>query len=220
MIKHILLGIFLFSLVALPAQQRVQFAPIKEKITDTSLKSFIDTLKGIVKRKDASKIYTLLDAKIINQPTNSNDGIRYFKKYWQPQKKNSLWETLKLLLTWGGKYSGADKKEFLYPYFLYEEIKDGEKDIDYFVVQGNNITLHQEATAKSKVVTKLSYEAVAIVYDSMHKNTNPNWEYVETLDHQYKGFIKRKFLYSFYNYHMLLDKEKGKWKIKALTEGS
>jgi hypothetical protein len=222
--KYLFSGLLLLSFIISSGQQRVQFLPIKEKITDTSLTTFIDTLKAIVQRKDAKKIYTLLDSKIVNRPTNSDEGIRYFRKYWQPEKKNNLWKTLQQLLAWGGKYNSIhhkeDKNEFVYPYFIYETIKDGAIEMDYFVTNDKDITMYKTANAKSEIITKLSYEAVTLIYDSTKKSINPNWENVQTVNNQCKGFVEKKYLYSFFNYHMYIHKEKEKWKITGLTEGS
>jgi hypothetical protein len=199
--KYLFSGLLLLSFIISSGQQRVQFLPIKEKITDT-----------------------LLDSKIVNRPTNSDEGIRYFKKYWQPEKKNNLWKTLQQLLAWGGKYNSIhhkeDKNEFVYPYFIYETIKDGAIEMDYFVTNDKDITMYKTANAKSEIITKLSYEAVTLIYDSTKKSINPNWENVQTVNHQCKGFVEKKYLYSFFNYHMYIHKEKEKWKITGLTEGS
>ncbi len=222
--RYLLLLLLFFGTIKIIAQTRIQFFPKEEKITDTSLQKFIDTLKAIVKRKDVKKIYTLLDAKIVNSPTNSDEGVRYFKKCWQPEKKNDLWKTLEWLLAQGGQYDCIDtienKNSFVFPHFLYEEVKNGENSIEYFVVLGNNINMHKEANSKSESITRLSYEAVTIVYDSIKKNIPLDWEYVQTLDNAYKGFIKRSYLYNFFDYHLHLNKRKDGWKIMALTQGS
>jgi hypothetical protein len=222
-LKKTVFIIFLFSNLNCVAQTRIQFPLVKDSVKDISLHKFIDTLKAVVQRKDAGKIYSMVGAKIINS-FNNDDGIGNFKKIWNAKKDNKLWLVLKKLLVFGGQYTyetqryGKNKDEYVYPYFYDEQINGEHNYFDLFVVNGDSINMRQQGNTVSSIITKLSYEVVKLTNDSIHKN-QPGWLYVSTLDGKYKGYIKEPLLYNFIDYRMFFRKVKGIWKINILVAG-
>jgi hypothetical protein len=205
------------------AQARIQFPPVKDSVKDISLQKFIDTLKAVVQRKDAGKMYSLVSTKIINS-FDDDDGIGNFKKIWNAKKDDRLWMVLKKLLAFGGQYTyetqrhGKNKDEYVYPYFFDEQITGEHNYFDLFVVNGDSINMRQQGNTGSPIIIKLSYEVVKILDDTTHKN-QAEWLYVSTLDGKYKGYIKESLLYNFIDYRMFFRKVKGIWKINTLVAG-
>jgi hypothetical protein len=222
-LKKIVFLIFLFSNLICGAQTRIQFPPLKDAVKDAGLQKFIDTLKAVVQRKDAGKMYSLVSTKIINSFDNDN-GIGNFKKRWKAKKDDRLWEVMKKLLAFGGQYTyetqrhGKNEDEYVYPYFYDEQITGEQNYFDLFVVNGDSINMRRQGNTGSPVTAKLSYEVVKILNDTAHKN-QAEWLYVATLDKKYKGYIKEPLLYNFIDYRMFLRKIKGIWKINILVAG-
>ncbi len=222
MIKKIVFLLLTCGALTAMSQQRIQYPPGTDKEMDKSLKQFIDTFKAVVAREDAKKIYTLLDAQIINSVDEADYGPKNFKKNWHPEKKKELWIELKKLLAFGGQYSyntqrtGKNKDEYVYPYFFEENIKGIEDYSGIFVVNGHHINMYKTADLKSEIVIKLSYEAVKFVADSTIKSKT-GWQYVTTFDNQYQGYIKDNQLRNFIDYRMFFRKKKGIWKMTILV---
>jgi hypothetical protein len=221
--KKILPLLLMLNIYTLHAQKRVQFPPIQPVITDSNLKKFTDTLKAVVLRKDAQKLYTLVDARIING-FGGNDGIKNFKKQWQPEKKKDLWKVLTRIMLFGGQYTSNEsgetknKSEFVFPYFFDDQVAGVENYFELFVITGENINMRRDADIKSPVVKILSYEVVKAADSSVGESKN-GWQYVKTLDGVYKGYIKEEWLHNFIDYRMFVRRKKGVWKIDVLVAG-
>jgi hypothetical protein len=222
-LKKTVFLIFLFSNIICFAQSRIEFPPVKDSVKDISLQKFIDTLKAVVQRKDAGKMYSLVNTKIING-FGDEDGLNNFKKIWNAKQDGRLWIVLKKLLAFGGQYTyetqrhGKNKDEYVYPYFYDEQITGDVNYFDLFIVNGDSINMRQQGNTGSPIITKLSYEVVKIQNDTTHKN-QAEWLYVSTLDGKYKGYIKEPLLYNFIDYRMFFRKVKGIWKINILVAG-
>ncbi len=223
MFKKIILIAIVFVGNSVVAQNRIQFLPKTERITDNSLSKFIDTLKAVVARKDVAKIYTLLDKKIINSFGDA-DGIVNFKKIWQPHKTDELWKVLTGLFSFGGQFTTdydtkvKSKTEYVYPYFFDEEIAGEENYSDLYVVKGADKNMRINATTESEIITSLSFEAVKLIDSSSAKYKN-GWVYVQTLDGSHKGYMKETLLHNFIDYRMFIKKQKNNWKISILVAG-
>jgi hypothetical protein len=222
--KTFIITIFFLLQIITVAQTRIQFPPIQTKTTDASFLKFIDTLHAIVQRKDFKKICTLVNTNIVNGFDSALDGIKNFKKFWREDKENNLWMILNKLLTFGGQYSTEyeikikDTTTFVFPYFFDEQIVGEHNFFDLFVVNGDSVNMRTDGTIHAAIVSKLSYEVVRYNMEGNKKNML-DWQYVETLDKKYKGYIKQDLLYNFIDYRVIIHKRKGIWKIDVLVSG-
>lgn len=199
--------------------------PRNEVNKDSSLRVFTDTLQAVVARKDAPALVKLLSPTVKVASNGAANGIKGFKEIYAPQfPAGQVWKNLQEVIALGGVFTGKANQEFIFPYAAY---RDGKNKIcdgcgRCVTIMGPDVHLRKKADRTSASVGQLNYDVVKIATDPVSKvkgGSEDNWVYVQTFDGKTSGWVRNDLTWDVCDYRLLLEKQKGKWLIKAFIAG-
>jgi len=188
--------------------------PIDQSSKDISLIKFKNEIFNAIEKKDTNFLVSILDTNILNS-FGGNGGIQEFWDMWQMEDpKTSFWKELKKVFTMGGTFIDNNKNMFAMPY-LFGIWPEDYDPFSFVAAINKDVEIHENPSKKSKIIKKINYEILMLVD---FEDENNNWKKVMTVDSVY-GFIQKDFVRSPIDYRVILQKEKGKWKITSFVAG-
>jgi hypothetical protein len=212
-----LLFLPLVLLFSLPAQaQLAKFYPYNEDATEPSFFIFKANLLEIIQKRDTAALMKMVSPGV-ESAFNSKAGIAEFKKVYGIGKPNTeIWKILTRMLSRGGAFNET-KTFFTAPYTDDSRIPEAFfEPYEFGVIDAEDVKIYAKPDAKSKVLTKLSFDIVKV--SKWYETSKPNWVTI-SLKGNTKGFVLEENILRPTNYHVTFQKEKGKWRIIALITG-
>jgi hypothetical protein len=209
--------------------------PVDEAAKDQSFLAFRTKLIDAAKRKNAKYVLSVIDPKI--QTDEFGGDLRSFKKEWENLSSESLfWDRFLPAISNGGRFedgAGVHERIFWAPYVNGDfpgELEPGE----HSVIIAKDVAVHEKPTARSPVITKLSYNIVKIFHDELDtadegltpaeialtgKNPEPFfWVKIET-DGGKVGYVMDAYLRSPLDYRAGFEKKGGRWVMTYFLAG-
>lgn len=199
--------------------------PRNEVKKDSSLRVFTDTLKAVVARKDAGALVKLLSPAVKVASNGAANGVKGFKEIYAPQfPASQVWKNLQEVMTLGGVFTGKPNQEFIYPYAAFRDVKNKVCDGcgRCVTIIGPDVHVRKKADRTAASVGQLSYDVVKIATDPASKTkggNEDNWVYIQSFDGKISGWVRNDLTWDICDYRLLLEKQKGKWQIKAFIAG-
>lgn len=222
--------VLIMGILQFVSAQPSKFPPVNDISRDKSLQTFVKRLKVAVQKKDKAYVLSVLDEKVTSELGEDAVGVEAFKKIWSWDKDTlSVWHHLDHLLALTGAYTKDPQNDpegrytFVFPYTYNLDLEDVENYPNIAVIAGKNVNLREKPDLKSKVLNRFSYDVVRSI-EGKTAGTNavgdPEWYFVESLDHKKKGWVFWKYLSSSIGYRLFLYKNKqGEWKISTFLAG-
>jgi len=214
--------------------QNPTFPPKDEVYLDSSLNVFVKQLLEAIDKRDQYFLYSVVEIDVAGQRGVAG-GVEEFKQEWDADNDSSrIWPIMKRAIKLGGVFLHdpndlTGRYQFVFPY-VYDLPLDIEDD--YYsigVVTGKNVNLREGPKTSAPIKSKLTYDVIWFLETNdqngqTRSGTNPygdpEWYQVATYDHQKKGWVNWKYVYSPMDYRIFLFKDnKGAWKISAFLAG-
>jgi hypothetical protein len=225
----LLLILFIYSLSA--SAQNYRYPPRNEAGQDASLRIFVDTLKAVVNRKDASALLKLLSPNIqIYFDAKGNNVKGFVDEYKPADTAADVWKYMRQVVSLGGvfarnyKTGKPEKDQFILPYVAEMNIKHEYCDGCYTcqAVIAPDVNVRVNTDRLSAAVGKLNYDVVKVVEDPVSKQLGGNsrsWTYIQTFDGKITGWVRKDLLRGTCDYRMFLQKANGKWLVSTFIAG-
>lgn len=186
------------------AQDNVRLLPVDDADRDLSFVEFRESLREIVKRRDAVALRKVIYSEIATNTSGSRNTVNAFNKTWKPERSDSkFWQELERILSMGGTYVRSNRGvQFCGPYVF----THFPPDLDVYghgAVTGTDVTLRQGPSLASEGVAKLDYHLVKV--NDWRSTPDPkradlSWIKVSTLDGQ-TGFVEKNLIRNPTDYH-------------------
>lgn len=231
----ILIIFILFSIFSFGQNEKIDYKiyPTDESKNDTSLYLFISNLKLILIEKDTTKLYNLLDARIVTSFGGALYGKEDFISNWSlTEPENSLvWskmlEVIELggVFDIGGLFAGTENDTvFLFPYANSSKLyKQPGFDFDPYttiICVNKNVPMYKSPNTDSEIIDFLSYDILSMDYDITNEEiANKSaicwkWIYVSKTDNSITGWILfDKDFYFLGGKQLVIEKTNGNYNI-------
>lgn len=232
--KKFLLIIFTIATFKIGFCQKVaselKVFPIDESKTDSSLSSFIETLKKITLKKDTAGLYNVIDSNILTSYGGMQIGKKDFIQNWQLNIPDSseVWNVIASLINLGGVFDTIDEKRvFCLPYAnanrFITPIILSHKDMEFepyftLVCLKPRVLVFAIPNTKSSIKGYLSYDLVSINYQETQLQNQNNvdgirWASISTFDHKITGWVNTDNFYSIGGWKIIIEKINDEWRI-------
>src|SRR5262249_41832416 len=128
--------------------------PVDEGSKDPSFAAFRNQLQQAVERRDLKFLESVLDPEV-KLSFGGDDGLEGFRRVWDEEH----WKELGKVLSMGGRFQGAG--EFVAPY-TFTDFPHGMDPFESVIILGENVPVYTRPDRASRVVGRLSHDAVAI----------------------------------------------------------
>jgi hypothetical protein len=210
---------FLFFFVILclgpacKAQESAYIEPIDEGPLNPSFVEFRRNFIRALRVCNSETILHYVDSKV-HTSLGIDDGLAYLKEKLKGKKAPLFCHELLKTVSLGGKFTDAERDEFIAPY-VFSSFPD-ERFTDpgaYAVVIGRNVNIRENPSLNGKVLSKVSH---AIIQQTTIESNK--WIQVQTLDGT-KGYIHKDFVRSPLDYRIVFKYQNGKWIITVIIAG-
>ncbi|MDZ4726333.1 MAG: SH3 domain-containing protein [Leptospira sp.] len=199
--------------------------PKNESSKDESFVKFSNNLTNAIKQKDVKFLQEITDPEIHFSFGGESGKKQFFKAFAlnQNPKKSNIWEIFESTIKLG--FYQNKEGHFVAPY-LFETFPEDLDPFMFYVVNGTNVNIREDAHMNAKVIKKLSYDIVGSdssspVTNDLDKKLNKgdcNWQKVCLFDGT-SGFICDKYLRSPLDYRIFFEKKKQKWMMTIFIAG-
>ncbi len=230
--KKLILIFFIIEIskfgISQKAANEIKVFPIDESKTDSSISSFIKTLKNIALKKDTTSLFRIIDTNILTSYGGMQIGKRDFIRNWDLNNPDSseVWNVITRLIRLGGVFDTVDEKRvFCLPYanagrFINPIIlanKDMEFD-PYFtlICLKPKVPVFVKPDQKSLIVGYLSYDLVMNNFQATQKQNTLdgiNWASISTFDSKIVGWVINDSFYSIGGWKIIIEKIDNEWRI-------
>lgn len=183
------------------------------------LATFLEQLKIIVSKKDSLALDTIIYESIAVDFSGAIYRKQAFYEYWyaEDQPKDTLWNNLSKLLSYGGNYSDHFLA-FRYPFFASDDIFDCPIECMFYAANiVENPILYDHKNNKVKKDLPL-YSCLIINRDTIIKE---GFERILLPNDTVPYYISEKDIYRCSDLNLIIEKnENGKWYITSYSAGS
>ncbi|MCG9879943.1 MAG: hypothetical protein MH472_05035 [Bacteroidia bacterium] len=202
--------------------KRFFIEPENGGLNNPFLLAFVENLKKVVRKRDTTAFFAMLDPNVISGNATFNKGIEAFKQYWQldqPEKAKHFWSLLGKQLELGGvteeqngryyyciPYTSSNKAFSVFDY-----------DFDWYhtgVCIKEKSIVYEEPNETSIKVGTLNYDIVEF---------DPNFGKgtfckIKTIDQRFSGYVKTHDLAFTDDPHLEIVEVESEYKIVAYTK--
>jgi hypothetical protein len=192
---------------AAPSVNGPKLAFVDEGAKDPSFVAYREKLLAAVRARDAKGVVALADPKIRTSFGGGGGAADLEKLLARP----GMFEQFEQILTLGGSFREGS---FWAPY-VYSAYPDSSDAFSTVAVIADDVPLHEQADASSKVLATLSHDIVDRVAAPGERGA---WLQVKTADGK-TGYVESKFVRSPIDYRAGFLKSNGTWRMNALVAG-
>lgn len=181
-----------------------------ESSKDQSLQFFIMKLKEAVINKDTNSLLNMVSDDI----DSSKEG---FIKTWQLEsnpESSEIWSVFENLFPWGGMLAYDD--QYVIPYMALNIDQESPSG----VIIGDYVNVRKGPSIEADVLEQLDYDYIDITKSTNESYTidGINYKWLEIITPSGNtGYVVSKFVYSPYDFRIVITKKENNWKVTSFV---
>lgn len=197
-----------------PAAYRL--CPVDEGAGDAEFAAFRAELLDAVRRKDATRLLTLVDPNI-RTSFGEGGGVDDFRRQWNIDSPDSrLWPELATILTMGGSFLGDGEQRAFWAPYVYANWPEGFDAFTHVAAVRAGVPLRSGTTETDPIVVTVDWEILEV--NAAGATGENQWTRVRT--HAGKeGWVSSEDVRSSVGYRAGFNRISGSWKLNALVAG-
>jgi len=192
-----------------------KLVPPSESVTDPQLSQLLKQMQGIVLRRDATVLTSLMD-KIFRVEWDRGQGPLAFQKFWRPEDpETELWKVMTRLLAMRGTFYSPTL--FAIPY-VYTQFPIDLNPWNHIVALQQKVVVWARPNDQASKVSTLSFDIVPTAEELRPPVVIDRRQWLRVLTpEQGEGYVASSEIWSPVAHRVFFEKRNGTWKWISLV---